>query len=662
MKLTPPKKFRNENGIFAIRTGRFGKICTKYRRNDQDDFLSASSGEERLLSSRTLKGGRFRIIAFALVFFSLLLIGRTAWLQIVKGDYYLELAEGNRIRIERIDAKRGVIYDRKGIPLVRNVANFMLYCIPADIPRKTEERKNIFSRITKILPEIDPLAAEAELKKIKPRSPESFEPFFIADNIPYEQAMRLYLESEAWSGIVLSSRSRRSYNPITPSMSHLLGYSGKISADELENYGALYQPIDYVGKTGLEYFWENHLRGVNGKKQVEVDALGKEKKIVDESSAEDGRNLVLSIDSQVQKKLEELLSAQIKKMGLKKGVAIAQNPQNGEIIAMVAVPAYDNNIFARGISTAEYKSILADKDLPMFNRAVSGEYPSGSTIKPVIAAAALEERVVSEHTAFLSNGGLKVGQWFFPDWRSGGHGTTDMRKALAQSVNTYFYCIGGGCNDQPGLGVERIVRYGKLFGLGQETGIDLPGEMSGFLPTKEWKEKTKGEKWYIGDTYHLSIGQGDLLATPLQISAYTSFFANGGSLYRPHLVSKVLSGEDRIMSSIVEEPVRKGFISGYNINVVREGMRQAVTSGSAKSLSSLTVSVAGKTGTAQWSSNKEPHAWFIGFAPYENPKIALTILIEEGKEGSTAAVPVAKDFLSWYFSYASSSSEIYDNG
>ncbi|MFH1822962.1 MAG: penicillin-binding transpeptidase domain-containing protein, partial [Patescibacteria group bacterium] len=219
----------------------------------------------------------------------------------------------------------------------------------------------------------------------------------------------------------------------------------------------------------------------------------------------------------------------------------------------------------------------------------------------------------------------------------------------SQSVNTFFYYIGGGFEDFNGLGVDRIVNYAKLFGLGSQTGVDLANEASGFLPTKEWKEKTKGERWYIGDTYHLAIGQGDILVTPLQVANYTAVFANQGKLYRPHLIKQVLTDEDKLIGDIESAPIRENFIDSYNINVVRQGMRQAVTTGSARGLDSLSVKVAGKTGTAQWSSKKDNHSWFTGFAPYDNPEIVITILVEEGGEGSETAVPIAREVIEWYF-------------
>jgi penicillin-binding protein 2 len=335
--------------------------------------------------------------------------------------------------------------------------------------------------------------------------------------------------------------------------------------------------------------------------------------------------------------------------GLNKGSAVVLNPSNGEVLALLSLPAFDNNLFARGISQADYARLIVGDERPLFNRAIGGEFPPGSTFKMTLAVAALQEKIISENTDFLSSGGLRINQWFFPDWKAGGHGQTDVKKAIAQSVNTFFYYIGGGYDDFVGLGADKIVKYGERFGFGQQTGIDLSGEANGFLPSKEWKFEVKKEKWYIGDTYHLSIGQGDMLATPLQIAAYIGFFANGGSLYRPHLVKQIKNQANEIVDEIKTETVRKDFIDSANVNIVRQAMRQTVLDGSARRLGALKESSAGKTGTAQWSSKKDPHAWYTGFAPYENPEIAFVFLVEEGKDGSAITVSIAHDFLEWYF-------------
>ncbi|MDD5072104.1 MAG: penicillin-binding protein 2 [Patescibacteria group bacterium] len=647
-------KFRskkdNKDDPFVIKSGRFGQVRGfSYRLGWTEDSFTPGGGEEKETVGRTFDFSKLRLISVFIILSLLILAGRSAWLQIVKGDYYYSLAEGNRIRIERLEPKRGIIYDRNLDPLVRNVANSLLYFIPADLPRDKEDRNKIIEEIAEILSDLPAEEIKEKLAKIKIGALDSYQPLFLADNISYEKAMLLYLKSADMPGVFLASKTRREYDLSAPSLAHILGYTGKINERELEKSGDEYLPIDYIGKTGIEYFWENELKGESGKKYIEVDALGKEKKIISQSKTSDGRNLILSLDFGLQKKLEEVIGAYLKKLNLNRAAAVIMDPNNGEILALSSFPAYDSNKFAKGITSEDYAALLNSPDNPLFNRVISGEYPSGSTIKPVIAAAALQEKIISERTSFLSVGGIRIGQWFFPDWKAGGHGSTDVRKAIAQSVNTFFYYIGGGYEDFFGLGVERIVNYAKLFGLGAQTGIDLPGEAAGFLPTQEWKEKVKGERWYIGDTYHLAIGQGDLLATPLQVASYTSVFANGGRLYRPHLVKEVLTSEDKPVREVENSPTRSDFIDSYNISVVRQGMRQTITSGSAASLGSLPVAVAGKTGSAQWSTKEKTHAWFTGFAPYNNPEIVITVLVERGGEGSEVAVPIVREVLEWYF-------------
>ncbi len=622
------------------------------------DFL-LSEGKEVVALKKTFNFAKLYFLFFLIIVFVFLLLAKSAWLQIKEGDYYYKMAEGNRIRIKRIDAKRGIIYDRYGRAMVRNKADFLLYLIPADLPKEDEKKTLILKKIGEILGDKVLNDTKNALKKIDFTSMDSYQPLFISDHIAYDQAMKLYLYVDDWPGVVLSNKFRREYlnyvrkdntelEPVL-SLSHILGYVGKINSKELEKFGKEYSPIDYIGKMGIEYFWENELRGQNGKKQIEVDALGKEKKVLNEVEARDGHNLLLSLDLDMQKELEEILKKHLKEIKRGRASAIVMNPNNGEILAMVSLPAYDNNLFARGIKQSDYQKLINEKDKPLFNRSISGEFPSGSTFKPIMAVAALEEHIVSENTTFLSVGGIRIGQWFFPDWLDGGHGRVNIRKAIAWSVNTYFYYIGGGYKDFQGLGVDRIVKYAKLFGLGSQTGIDLAGEADGFVPSREWKEKVKKERWYIGDTYHLSIGQGDLLVTPLQVVNYISVFANGGSLYRPHLVQKILSDNDKVIKEISVKPVREKFLNPYNVEVIKKGMRDTVLYGSARRLNTLPISSAGKTGTAQWSSKKDPHAWYVGFAPYEKPKISFAILIEEGGEGSSVCVPVAYDFLNWYY-------------
>jgi penicillin-binding protein 2 len=662
---------------FVIKEGDFKygqlKDSAYYTDWTEHSFISDSLGKE--VVGRTFNVKKLAWLKIIIAVFILILVGRTAWLQLIRGSHYAGLAESNRLRIENIEPKRGIIYDRHGQALVRNTANFVVSLRPIDLPKDELERDRLLRYVSSIIDGLAPkLTNEASdfisdgpsfqlmqeaLSKIRLRSLEAYQPVFIADNIVYDQALRLILERDFLPGVIIDTKIRREY-PATvsgpdgssselSSLAHVLGYTGKISEEALLRLGGQYSLIDYVGKTGLEYFWEKELKGVNGRKNIEVDALGRRKKIVSEIAPVAGYNLQLSLDLELQHQAEIITKAWLEKTKTGRAAVIILDPNNGQVLALVSLPAYNNNLFARGVSQVDYDKFLNDKDRPLFNRAISGELPSGSTIKPVVAAAALQEKVISENTSFLSNGGLYIGQWFFPDWKAGGHGTTDVRKALAESVNTFFYYIGGGYQDFSGLGVDRLVKYMRLFGLGEKTGIDLNGESAGFVPSQVWKEETKDEAWYIGDTYHIAIGQGDIITTPLQVANFTAAVANGGRLYQPTLVSALLSEDNQVSRTIIPKIIRQDFIDAYNLQVVREGMRQTVTAGSARSLSVLPVAVAGKTGTAQWSSKNANHAWFTGFAPYENPELTITVVVEEGGEGSSIAVPIAREILAWYF-------------
>jgi len=632
----------------------------RFNRDKDKDWL-----EESILNSVINKEGNRKeflgisidsqklkwLLIFLLIGFLILFL-KTAYLQIVRGDYYRGIAEGNRIRIQTIKADRGLIFDRNKIPLVENIPNFSFSLIPGDLPRKKSSREDIINKIAEITGELPEKINEI----VKSYPYLYYQPVPIKENISYEEAILLKIASADLPGIILEIEARREYlnkineKNIVLSLSHILGYLGRISKKELEKNKDEYGPNDFLGKSGIELSWESVLRGKNGKKQIEVDALGKEKRVISEEEPIAGKNLILSLDLKLQEKIENILNTYLKRFGKKRGSVIALNPNNGEILALVSLPAFDNNIFTKGITEEEYQNLINNPNRPLFNRSINGEYPSGSTIKPIIAAAALEEGIINQNTTFLSTGGLWYDKWFFPDWAKGGHGLTNVTRAIAQSINTFFYIIGGGYNDFIGLGVNKIAHYMDLFGLGKKLGIDLPNESSGLIPTPEWKEKIKNEQWYIGDTYHLSIGQGDILVTPLQIASVTAFFANKGILFKPHLVKEIIDPETNKTIEIKPEIIHSNFINPQNIEIVKQGLRQTVTAGSAKILQEVIVKVAGKTGTAEWGKGRSPHAWFTGFAPYENPEIVITVLVEEGGEGSTISVPIAKEILNWYFS------------
>jgi penicillin-binding protein 2 len=292
----------------------------------------------------------------------------------------------------------------------------------------------------------------------------------------------------------------------------------------------------------------------------------------------------------------------------------------------------------------------------LYNRAISGLYPPGSTIKPIVAAAGLQEGVITPQTIIHDTGAIDVPHKYNPNivyhfvgWNKAGLGPVNLFSALALSSDIYFYYVGGGYKEFQGLGVENLIKYYKNFGLGEKLGIDLPGEASGIIPTPEWKETTKHEEWYLGDTYHISIGQGDLLVTPLQVAAWTACIASNGKLFRPFLVKKIIDNNGNVMQESKGDIIREGFIKNEYIELVKKGMRETVLSGSAQSLSSLPYEIAGKTGTAQHGGSDKTHAWFAGFAPYDHPKVVILVLVEDGGEGSKVAVPIAGKILDWYF-------------
>lgn len=611
--------------------GKRDKMPSKEHEVTFDRYASHAPVHFKLSSRRVVL---FSLLLMVMMF---LLLTRTAYLQLARGEYYQSMAEGNRVRIERISAIRGGLYDRNGKKIVKNIPSFSVVAIRGDLP-KEEEREALYQKLSELLG----YSVEEILTIIQEAPVSQFEDIPLKSKIPYDDALPLLLALEDTPGITVRESFYRQY-PYEESFAHLLGYVGVMNQDDWEQYKPKnYQYSDRIGKTGLEKQYEQQLRGVDGRQKVEVNVLGKPLDVIDTVPPQKGDDLYLSISADLQEKMYAVLENILDDIGQDRAAAIALDPRNGEMLAAVSFPSFDNNDFVQGISSEQYTSLVQDSSRPLFNRAFSGEYPSGSTIKPIIASAALEEGVVTPSYSIYSSGGLEIGAWYFPDWQAGGHGRTNLRKAIAESVNTYFYLIGGGDNDSfQGLGVERMKEYSKRFGLSNITGLDFPGEADGFLPSAEWKEEVKGERWYLGDTYHFAIGQGDVLVTPLQISSAFAVFANGGTLYKPHFLRQ--QNQDRIEGIVVNEQV----VSEETISAVRAGLRDTIVYGSARSLNSLPVAAAGKTGTSQFSSLKDPHAWFSVFAPYENPEIVLTILIEEG-ETSNVAVRAAREILEWW--------------
>ena len=598
-------------------------------------------GQTRLRSFlKNYKINFFIVVVFAVF---VVLSGRLFYLQLLQGQSFLALAEGNRVKRIPLRAPRGIIYDTKRKILVENFPVFQLELIPRDANQA--EIDNALQEINSIVP----LDLEEVKNKIESTPPYSDEPILLQDNISYDNFLDLKILLHNKGGFNLSQIEVRRY-PFAEQTSHLLGYLGRLGPNEKDLIrSGRYLYNDFIGRAGLEKQYENILKGENGYQEIEVNALGQQINFINEVEPKPGKSIILNVDLSLQTVLQQSLQKQLDKSEAKKAAAVAIDPFSGKILALVSLPTFDNNIFTDPLKKNELGKIFLDENQPLFFRPVQGEYPSGSTFKPIVAAAALAEKIITPRTTFLSTGGLRISRWFFPDWKTGGHGITNVTKAIAESVNTFFYYIGGGYDDFRGLGVKRITAYAKKFGLTQITGIDYPGEADGFLPSPEWKQKVKEERWYVGDTYNLSIGQGDVLVTPLQMAVAYSAIVNGGIRYQPQLVKAFLNEDTQTVEKVKPQVKARVDIDEKFLATVKEGLREAVEYGSARRLSLLKVTSGGKTGTAQVGGDKKPHAWFVGFAPYDKPEILLVIIIENAGEGSTYAVPVAYDVFKWYF-------------
>lgn len=534
------------------------------------------------ISPRILRAVWAGILILFLIFF-----GRTFQLQVMEGKNLSVLSEKNKFVVKAIKAERGVIYDRNFKQLVFNKPSFNLVC-----------------------------SGEISIK-----------------NIDHQTLLKVETSRDDYPSCKIEKNTVRDYFS-GPLFSHLIGY--------LRQTGQ---------SSGLEQYYGEVLEPQAGKLQIRRDAKGNliSEEIV--SMPESGNNLVLWLDSELQEKIAFSLESAIERIGAGGGAAIAMDPKTGGILALVSLPSFDNNLFSQGFSQKQWEKLINDSKKPLFNRAISGiGYPAGSTIKPIIGLAALEEGIIKPETKIDSPLEICVSNPWYPDredcyadWTY--HGISDLRRAIAESVNTFFYKVGGGYKDFKGLGAKKIKEWLEVFNWGSITGIDLPGEGEGILPdlTKDWR---------LGDTYHFSIGQGPFSIPPLQeIVAYVAL-ANGGKIFQPQIVHKIIDQERRTVKEIQPVVLKEIPASKSNLEVVRQGMRQAVTTPESPShiLSDLPLAVSAKTGTAQTDKEDVFHNWVTVFAPYDDPQIVLTIVIEDVKGFQAAVLPVAREVLGWYFS------------
>lgn len=607
----------------------------------EDSIMTVTEEEKAIIEAPFEKKG-LKLGWYFILMVLLFLAGRILYLDFYKGGYYNVISEENRIRKIAVKAPRGVILDRNGKVLARNMPSLDAIIIPSYLPDNMDSRKQMAATLADVL-SMDSGNVEAVLESQDKNSPD---PVLLKENITQDESLILSEKIKDLPGIAIDETAIRSYES-GPVFAPIIGYDGKITREELQKNSG-YSMIDYIGKTGLEKSYENSLRGVYGAEEVEVDSLGNARRDLGLVPPQPGNDLILNIDADLQHKLYDSLSAMLVKSGSKTAAAVAIDPRNGGVLAMVSLPSYDNNLFAKGISNDDYKNLISDSGLPLFNRVIAGEYPPGSTIKPAIATAALSEGTITPQTIIDGQGGaINIGGFHFGDWKA--HGPSDVRTAIAQSNDVFFYTVGGGYGDIQGLGMDRMKKYENLYGFGNPTGIDIPGESSGLIPSEQWKTDKFGEKWYIGDSYHCAIGQGFVTVTPLQLANYVAAIANGGTLYSPRIVDKIKKPDGQEIP-VGPQIIRQNFVSPDIIQVVREGMRQTVTGGTAQVLKNMPVEIAAKTGTAQFGTENKTHSWFVSFAPYDNPTIATAVLVEGGGEGNSAALPVTQDVLQWYFS------------
>jgi penicillin-binding protein 2 len=610
--------------------------------------------------------GRLWIVRLALlVAFGML--GVQAWrLQVAESGAYREQADYNRMRISPIAPLRGVIYDRQGELLAANAPSFVVSVVPADLPR--DQERTVLRRVAEILGSDE--AAVVEAVRRGRAAGDAFTPVVVRRNVDPLAVQRLQEQQARLPGVVVQSEPVRVY-PDGAIFAHLLGYVGPISAEEYDaerrrcaelpaeqRRKECYGPNDRLGIMGLERQYERALRGVPGQRLSEVDAAGRVVRELREEPPEPGLNLVLNIDAELQRAVERFLEEGLH--GSPSGAAIVMRPTTGEVLALVSLPNFDNNLFAADTRDESVLAVLNDPRRPLFPRAIAGQYPPGSTFKLVTGAAALHEGIATRNTVIEGRGAIFVPNEYdprlvqrFPDWAT--FGPMNFIQGLAYSSDVYFYYLGGGFESFRGLGAELLARYAHQFGYGGRTGIDLPDEEAGLVPTASWKYEALGEPWVLGDTYNMAIGQGFITATPLQVATATNAFANGGTLYRPQVARALVDQNGRTVREFAPQVIRRLPLSEANWQVLRDAMEAGYTiSPLLRHLRIPGLRVAGKTGTAEFHGPRNEkgelptHGWYTGFAPVDKPEIAVTVFVELGT-GTNEAAPIATRIFRKYF-------------
>jgi len=559
------------------------------------------------------------------------LLGQLWYLQVLEGGKLQEMSERNRIRIRPVAAPRGILFDRNGLPLVDNRPAFTLSLIPREI----DDRDTVIARLSVLLK--IPLSDLQEALDRVP--PDSFRPVRVRRGLTLEEVTKVEERKLELPGVVVEVEPQRVY-PTSTFAAHLLGYVREVSDDQMKQ--GRYRRGDMIGQSGLERLLDEYLRGRDGGERIEVDAMGRPVQVMRREEPDPGAQVVTTVDRRIQEAAERAMAG-------RSGAVVVMDPRNGDVLAMTSSPAFELDRLAGNLDKDEWLKVIRDPLTPLMNRALQSQYAPGSVFKVVVAAAGLQEGSLTPMDRIYCNGEFHLGQWTFKDWKEGGHGHVDTRSALIHSCNIFFY--------QAGLkvGPAAIARYAEAFGLGSPSGIDLGGEKPGLVPFVDGRRRVDGRKWQAGDTVNMSIGQGQVLVTPMQVARMMSAVANGGVLWRPRLVQRVervdgslaYSSASKMTGRVDLSPIVWAFLRHALSGVVNEGG----TGGAARIPG---IDVAGKTGTAQ-SINKsdaakgQDHAWFASFAPVQDPEVVVVVLVERGGKGGQVAAPIARQIYQAIF-------------
>ncbi|MGA1825791.1 MAG: penicillin-binding protein 2 [bacterium] len=593
----------------------------------------------------TIENGRIILVTIIILICFFIVTARLFFLQIIRGDQFRGLSEDNRIRLVRLKAIRGLMLDRHNQVLVKNRPYFKLSIIPEEV----QDMNKILASISRLID----IPIDQMKKTIKESPLRSFEEITLKRDLTFEEVAKLEERQNSLPGIVVNAEAKR-YYPYETFAAHLFGYMGEVNPQQLKSGKFLkVRRGDEIGQYGLENIGNNYLIGDDGGKQVEVDVEGRELEILGHLPSVPGNNLILTIDLDLQLLVEEALEG-------KTGAIVVMDPRNGEILAMASHPCFNPNDFATGISLDKWNQLLDDPKDPLQNRTIQAQYPPGSIFKIIMASAGLETDAIDEHSEFLCTGQIKIGNWTYDCWKKGGHGKRSIHYAIVHSCNVFFYQLGSK------LGIDTIAQYARTFGFDSPTQINLKGEKPGLIPDPEWKKNTLKTVWYPGETISASIGQGYILVTPIQLACFISAIANYGNLYSPQIIKAITTPEKKVIKSFPPGKPRKIPISSKNLKIIRQALWGVVNEhGTGHRAKIPGVGVSGKTGTAQIvrqeddrdNSEKEEipeelrdHAWFICFAPFENPTIAVVVLVEHGGHGGAACAPLAKKIIQGYLS------------